>query len=229
MSSGAPPNIGGGGPPPPAVLALPHGMVVVGDEAVQRAVVLRLGVNFRATVCSDINAAVEMLLQRTKEFDFVVISEELIIGSSRPEIMKLLREETGLRLLVLRNEGGNEYSFVPIVRRSDTVCIEVSHASSTRLPAASPHDGSNGSTAAAIASSVRRTTNGRKHRRRAEKVIGTQGHDAGEQSSQHRQRKKRFIWTPELSKIFKEIYEELLLTGISNEYLYHAYYISTLG
>jgi hypothetical protein len=52
-----------------------------------------------ATVCSDINAAVEMLLQRTKEFDFVVISEELIIGSSRPEIMKLLREETGLRLL----------------------------------------------------------------------------------------------------------------------------------
>uniref|UniRef100_A0A0E0ATJ4 Uncharacterized protein n=1 Tax=Oryza glumipatula TaxID=40148 RepID=A0A0E0ATJ4_9ORYZ len=95
-------------------------MVVVGDEAVQRAVVLRLGVNFRATVCSDINAAVEMLLQRMKEFDFVVISEELIIGSSRPEIMKLLREETGLRLLVLRNEGGNEYSFVPIVRRSDT-------------------------------------------------------------------------------------------------------------
>uniref|UniRef100_A0A0E0FL20 Uncharacterized protein n=1 Tax=Oryza nivara TaxID=4536 RepID=A0A0E0FL20_ORYNI len=215
MSSGAPPHAGSGGPPPPAVLALPHGMVVVGDEAVQRAVVLRLGVNFRATVCSDINAAVEMLLQRMKEFDFVVISEELIIGSSRPEIMKLLREETGLRLLVLRNEGGNEYSFVPIVRRSDTVCIEVSHASSTRLPAASPHDGSNGSTAAAIASSVRRTTNGRKHRRRAEKVIGTQGHDAGEQSSQHRQRKKRFIWTPELSKIFKEIYEELLLTGIN--------------
>ncbi|EAZ11655.1 hypothetical protein OsJ_01518 [Oryza sativa Japonica Group] len=102
MSSGAPPNIGGGGPPPPAVLALPHGMVVVGDEAVQRAVVLRLGVNFRATVCSDINAAVEMLLQRMKELDFVVISEELIIGSSRPEIMKLLREETGLRLLGFR-------------------------------------------------------------------------------------------------------------------------------
>jgi hypothetical protein len=49
MSSGAPPNVGGG-PPPPAVLALPHGMVVVGDEAVQRAVVLRLGVNFRGVL-----------------------------------------------------------------------------------------------------------------------------------------------------------------------------------
>ncbi len=123
---------------------------------------------------------------------------------------------------MLRNEGGNEYSVVPVVRRSDTVCIEVSHASSARLPAASPHDGSNGSTAAAaaaaaVASSVRRATNGRKHRRRA-----------GEKSSQHRQRKKRFIWTPELSKIFIEIYEELLLTGISNEYLYHAYYIIVL-
>ncbi|EEC70522.1 hypothetical protein OsI_01629 [Oryza sativa Indica Group] len=206
MSSGAPPHAGSGGPPPPAVLALPHGMVVVGDEAVQRAVVLRLGVNFRATVCSEINAAVEMLRERTKEFDFAVISEESI-RSLRPEIMKFLGEETGLRLLVLRNEGGNEYSVVPVVRRSDTVCIEVSHASSARLPAASPHDGSNGSTAAAaaaVASSVRRATNGRKHRRRA-----------GEKSSQHRQRKKRFIWTPELSKIFIEIYEELLLTGIN--------------
>uniref|UniRef100_A0A0D9Y7K4 Uncharacterized protein n=1 Tax=Oryza glumipatula TaxID=40148 RepID=A0A0D9Y7K4_9ORYZ len=120
MSSGAPPHAAsGGGPPPPAVLALPHGMVVVGDEAVQRAVVLRLGVNFRATVCSEINAAVEMLRGRTKEFDFAVISEELI-RSLRPEIMKFLREETGLRLLVLRNEGGSEYSFVPVVRRSDT-------------------------------------------------------------------------------------------------------------
>ncbi|BAD44974.1 hypothetical protein [Oryza sativa Japonica Group] len=119
MSSGAPPHAGSGGPPPPAVLALPHGMVVVGDEAVQRAVVLRLGVNFRATVCSEINAAVEMLRERTKEFDFAVISEESI-RSLRPEIMKFLGEETGLRLLVLRNEGGNEYSVVPVVRRSDT-------------------------------------------------------------------------------------------------------------
>uniref|UniRef100_A0A0D9Y7K6 Response regulatory domain-containing protein n=1 Tax=Oryza glumipatula TaxID=40148 RepID=A0A0D9Y7K6_9ORYZ len=80
-------------------LAPPHGLVVVGDEAVRRAVVARLGVNFRATVCSEINAAVEMLRERMKEFDFVVISEELIIRSSRPEIMNFLREETGLRLL----------------------------------------------------------------------------------------------------------------------------------
>uniref|UniRef100_A0A0D3EN57 Uncharacterized protein n=1 Tax=Oryza barthii TaxID=65489 RepID=A0A0D3EN57_9ORYZ len=161
-------------------------MVVVGDEAVQRAVVLRLGVNFRATVCSEINAAVEMLRERTKEFDFAVISEESI-RSLRPEIMKFLGEETGLRLLGICLFF--DLLVVPVVRRSDTVCIEVSHASSARLPAAS---------------SVRRATNGRKHRRRA-----------GEKSSQHRQRKKRFIWTPELSKIFIEIYEELLLTRIN--------------
>ncbi len=51
-----------------------------------------------ATVCSEINAAVEMLRERTKEFDFAVISEESI-RSLRPEIMKFLGEETGLRLL----------------------------------------------------------------------------------------------------------------------------------
>jgi hypothetical protein len=71
-------------------------------------VVIRLQINLiffvddvllvAATVCSEINAAVEMLRERMKEFDFVVISEELIIRSSRPEIMKFLRE-TGLRLL----------------------------------------------------------------------------------------------------------------------------------
>uniref|UniRef100_A0A0E0FL25 Myb-like domain-containing protein n=1 Tax=Oryza nivara TaxID=4536 RepID=A0A0E0FL25_ORYNI len=151
-------------------------MVVVGDEAVQRAVVLRLGVNFRATVCSEINAAVEMLRERTKEFDFAVISEESI-RSLRPEIMKFLGEETGLRLLVSCPSSGDQ-----------------TRNCSTAAAAA----------AAAVASSVRRATNGRKHRRRA-----------GEKSSQHRQRKKRFIWTPELSKIFIEIYEELLLTGIN--------------
>jgi hypothetical protein len=50
-----------------------------------------------ATVCSEINAAVEMLRERTKEFDFVISEES--IRSLRPEIMKFLGEETGLRLL----------------------------------------------------------------------------------------------------------------------------------
>uniref|UniRef100_A0A0E0JHT7 Response regulatory domain-containing protein n=1 Tax=Oryza punctata TaxID=4537 RepID=A0A0E0JHT7_ORYPU len=225
MSSAAWPHAGGWRrSPPTAVLELPHGLVVVGDEAVQRAVVLRLGENYRATVCSDMNVAVELLRERMKEFDFVVISEELIRSSS-PRIMISLREETGLRVIVLRNEGGHEYNFEVMpnsrtekeiqlkpVRRS-TTNREIPHASSSsKLSAASPHgDSSNGSTATmvvapaatavVIASSVKRATNNRRKLQRAQ-----------EQYAQHQQRKPRLIWTDELRKIFIEVYEELLLT-----------------
>uniref|UniRef100_I1NMM7 Uncharacterized protein n=1 Tax=Oryza glaberrima TaxID=4538 RepID=I1NMM7_ORYGL len=62
--------------------------------------------------------------------------------------------------------------------------------------------------AAAIASSVKRATNNRRKQRRAKVQSGRQ----------HRQRKRRLVWTDELRKMFREAFNQLSLTQNLNSY-----------
>ncbi|KAF0901793.1 hypothetical protein E2562_006254 [Oryza meyeriana var. granulata] len=190
----------------------------------KRVMVTRLKDMYQATFCSDINAAMKLLRERVKEFDFVVVSDALI-RSLDPAAMKFFCE-TGLRIVILRREPTDtSYNFVPMPSshmeqdQLEPVGPSATNSQSyaSRLPAASSHGDSNGlmtavvPPATAVASSGNRATNRRKRRRRettAEQVISTQGEEV--QCAQHQQRKPRLVWTTELHEMFEEACKILL-------------------
>ncbi|XP_015696974.1 two-component response regulator ARR10-like [Oryza brachyantha] len=105
-----------------AVGAAPHGLVVddaVGEnKSVQRAMTMKLEEKkCRVTVCPDINAAMKLLLERGKQFDFVVMSVESICSLSHDE-KKFICEGVGLRLVALMAEEDNFYRLTPILNAS---------------------------------------------------------------------------------------------------------------
>uniref|UniRef100_J3KZB1 Uncharacterized protein n=1 Tax=Oryza brachyantha TaxID=4533 RepID=J3KZB1_ORYBR len=71
----------------------------------------------RVTVCPDINAAMKLLLERGKQFDFVVMSVESICSLSHDE-KKFICEGVGLRLVALMAEEDNFYRLTPILNAS---------------------------------------------------------------------------------------------------------------